>query len=88
MFVRSARTLGMLLREQRRRRGLTQAQLARRAGVSRQWLSSLERGREGAELGRVLRTLASAGIVLKFEERPAPDLDLDAIIEAHRSGTE
>lgn len=88
MFVRSARTLGMLLREQRRRQGLTQAQLARRAGVSRQWLSGVERGREGAELGRVLRTLASAGIVLKFEERPPSGVDLDAIIEAHRSETE
>ena len=60
MFVRSARTLGMLLREQRRRQGLTQAQLARRAGVSRQWLNGVEGGREGAELGRVLRTLATA----------------------------
>ena len=88
MFVRSARTLGMLLREQRRRRGLTQAQLARRAQVSRQWLSALERGREGAELGRVLRTLASAGIVLRFEERLPPGPDLDAIVAAHRSGPE
>lgn len=88
MFVRSARTLGILLREQRRRRGLTQAQLARRAGVSRQWLNGVERGREGAELGRVLRTLASAGIVLKFEERPSSGVDLDAVIEAHRSATE
>ena len=85
MFVRSARALGMLLRDQRRQRGLTQAQLARRAGVSRQWLSGLERGREGAELGRVLRTLASAGIVLRFEERPPDDLDLNALVEAHRS---
>ena len=88
MFVRSARTLGMLLREQRRLQGLTQAQLAHRAGVSRQWLSGLERGREGAELGRVLRTLASAGIILKFEELPAPDPDLDAVIGAHRLGPE
>ncbi len=88
MFVRSARTLGMLLREQRQRQGLSQARLARRAGVSRQWLSGLERGREGAELGRVLRTLASAGIVLRFEERPSREVDLSAVIEAHRSGTE
>ena len=88
MFVRSARTLGTLLREQRRRRGLTQAQLARRAGVSRQWLNGVERGREGAELGLVLRTLASAGIVLKFEERVPPTVDLDAVIEAHRSEVE
>lgn len=85
MFVRSARTLGILLRDQRRRRGLTQEQLARRAAVSRQWLSGLERGRERAELGRVLRTLASAGVILKFEERPSSRVDLDAVIEAHRS---
>ena len=88
MFVRSARTLGTLLREQRRRRGLTQAQLARRAGVSRQWLNGVEKGREGAELGLVLRTLASAGIVLKFEERVPSTVDLDAVIEAHRSEVE
>ena len=85
MFVRSARTLGMLLREQRRRRGLTQAQLARRAEVSRQWLSGLERGREGAELGRVLRTLACAGVILKFEELQPSPLDPTAVVEAHRS---
>ena len=88
MFVRSARTLGILLREQRRRQGLSQAELARRAGVSRQWLSGLERGREGAELGRVLRALASAGIILRFEQRPPSRLDLGAVIDAHRSGTE
>ena len=85
MFVRSARTLGMLVREQRRRRGLTQAQLARRAGVSRQWLSGLERGREGAELGRVLPTLACAGVILKFEELQPSPLDPTAVVEAHRS---
>jgi transcriptional regulator with XRE-family HTH domain len=85
MFVRSARTLGMLVREQRRRLGLTQAQLARRAGVSRQWLSGLERGREGAELGRVLRTLACAGVILKFEEPQPSPLDPTAVVEAHRS---
>lgn len=85
MFVRSARTLGILLREQRRLRGLTQAQLARRAGVSRQLLSGLERGREGAELGRVLRTLACAGVILKFEELQPSPLDPTAVVEAHRS---
>lgn len=85
MFVRSARTLGMLVREQRRRLGLTQAQLARRAGVSRQWLSGLERGREGAELGRVLRTLACVGVILKFEEQQPSPLDPTAVVEAHRS---
>ena len=85
MFVRSARTLGVLLRDQRRRRGLTQAELAARAEVSRQWLSGLERGREGAELGRVLRTLACAGVILRFEEPQPSPLDPTAIVEAHRT---
>ena len=65
--------------------GLTQAQLARRAEVSRQWLSGVERGREGAELGRVLRTLACAGVILKFEELQPSPLDPTAVVEAHRS---
>ena len=84
MFVRSVRTLGVLLRDQRRRRGLTQAELATRAEVSRQWLSGLERGRERAELGRVLRTLACAGVILRFDEPQPSPLDPTAIVEAHR----
>lgn len=42
----------------RKKRGLTQAQLAHRAGVSRQWLNALENGRtRGLEVARLMACL-------------------------------
>jgi transcriptional regulator with XRE-family HTH domain len=57
MRIRSARDLGLLVREARRVRQFTQAQLAAKAGVGRDWVVALEKGNSGAEMGRVLRTL-------------------------------
>lgn len=57
MKIRSARDLGLLVREARRVRRLTQMQLATKAGVGRDWIIALEKGNRGAEMGRVLRTL-------------------------------
>jgi len=56
--ARSLPRLGGSVRRLRQDRGLTQAELARRADVSRQWVVALEQGRtEGIELGRLLRVL-------------------------------
>ena len=50
--------LGAIIREARTVRRLTQAEVAERAGVGRQWLVGLERGqRARAELSLVLRVL-------------------------------
>jgi HTH-type transcriptional regulator/antitoxin HipB len=56
MIVRAPRELGLLVREVRRSKHLTQAELAERAGVGRDWISKLERGNRGAEVGHVLDT--------------------------------
>jgi transcriptional regulator with XRE-family HTH domain len=58
-----------LLREARRRAGLTQSELARRAGIPQSVLSAYERGRRqpaAAALGRILR---SAGFDLALGPR-------------------
>lgn len=47
------------MREARLRAGLTQAELARRAGVDRANLAAVERGARGASL-RMLRRIAAA----------------------------
>lgn len=39
---------GNIVRDRRRKLGLTQAQLAERIGTSRQWVVGFERGRAGA----------------------------------------
>ncbi|UNX54573.1 helix-turn-helix domain-containing protein [Georgenia sp. TF02-10] len=57
--------IGAAIRGARTREGLTQNQLAERAGVSRRWLITLERGQgQRAELGKVLDTLDALGLDL------------------------
>ena len=51
------RSVGALVRDQRKQRGLSQGQLAEKVGVSRLWVGHLEKGKETVELGLVLRTL-------------------------------
>lgn len=70
--------LGHGIRALRRRRGLTQAELARRAGVSQPWISRLERGHPGAALSLVLDvigTLDARALVTPIPKRQGPGLD-------------
>ena len=57
MRVRTPRDLGRVLRARRKELGLRQQALADRAGVSRQWVVEIERGKPRAELGLVMRLL-------------------------------
>jgi transcriptional regulator with XRE-family HTH domain len=59
--------LGAVVQEARRRHRWTQAELARRAQVSRRWIVALESGQAaGAELGRVLAALAALDLPMTF----------------------
>ena len=69
--VRSCIAMGAAVREQRDQQGLTQANLARRAGVSRQWLSALENGKPSVEMGKVLVVLSVLELSVGLEQRPA-----------------
>jgi transcriptional regulator with XRE-family HTH domain len=63
--VKTALELGVLIRSAREARGWTQAELADRANVSRQWLVAVEKGRHSrAEIGLLLRTIATVGVEL------------------------
>jgi HTH-type transcriptional regulator/antitoxin HipB len=69
MQVHTVRDLGAAVREARAKNGLTQAHLAHRAGVSREWLSRLEHGHPRLEAQLVLDTLAAAGLTLTTSDR-------------------
>lgn len=60
---RASRQLAGDLRTWRKLRGLTQAQLADRAGISRSALSRLEQGGEGVSLESFMRVLRALGIL-------------------------
>jgi y4mF family transcriptional regulator len=64
LLARTPKDLGLLIRDQRRRLGLDQHDLAQRVGVSRQWVVEIEGGKSRAALVLVLRTLAALGLEL------------------------
>jgi transcriptional regulator with XRE-family HTH domain len=62
------RELGLRVRDRRLELGWSQAELARRVGMTRQWVIAFEKGSAGAALGTVLRTLSELGLVLDVGE--------------------
>lgn len=69
--------LGSAIRDRRRALGLTQADLAEHAGVSRGWLVRVEGGLDNAEPARVFAVLRvlELELVLRTHE-PSEDEDL------------
>ena len=67
--IRDVTALGRLIREARKEQGLTQREFADVAGVGVRFLSELERGKETAEVGLVLRVLTDAGFDVVLEHR-------------------
>ncbi len=66
MRIRLPRQVGIVLSSARKSNGLTQAQLARKAGVSRQLVNRLEVGMAtGIALDKLMAILDAAGCVLE-----------------------
>jgi HTH-type transcriptional regulator/antitoxin HipB len=91
MRLRTPSDIGALIRERRHALGLDQRTLALRVGVSRQWIVDAEKGKRGAPVGLVLRTLETLGVGLRAGEEPAREsrggvvaVDIDGILAAHR----
>ena len=92
MRIRTPLDLGLVIRDRRRKLKLSQAELARKVGVGRQWVVAIEHGKSRAELGLVLRTLSALDLPLTIEpgERPLPPsgemtpVDIDAVVNAAR----
>lgn len=88
MDVHSLRDLAAIARGRRRELGLSQAGLAARARVSRQWVSAFENGKATAEIGLTIRLLDSLGLRLTVVEAgPAPPrsgVDLDELLDRQR----
>ena len=90
MQIRTPLDLGLAIRDRRRKLKLSQTELARKAGVGRQWVVAIEHGKSRAELGLVLRTLAvldlpltigpAAGRLSSSDDIDA--IDIDAIVNA------
>lgn len=66
---------GALIREARRRAGLTQAELARRVGTTQSAVARIERGRTDPSLHRVRAIVRACGLDLGTTLAPADDAD-------------
>ena len=91
MRIRTAVDIGALIRDRRLKLGLKQKVLADRIGASRQWLIEVEKGKQRAELGLVLRTIEELGISLVTTDTPSLEermrsgaIDIDRIVIAAR----
>ena len=62
MRIRAASDFGALIAERRESLGLTQSELATRAGVVREWLVRLENGAPTVTVHRLLRVLRELGL--------------------------
>ena len=92
MRIRTPLDLGLVIRERRRKLGLSQTELARKVGVGRQWVVAIERGKSRAELGLVLRTISALGLSITSEADDRPPrstdnlaaIDIDAVVSNAR----
>ena len=74
-FFRSFNTVGYLGWEVKRLRkaaGLTQAELADQAGVSRKWVVMCEKGHVRGEIGNLMMVVRALGLELRFARPPEP----------------
>jgi HTH-type transcriptional regulator / antitoxin HipB len=67
--VTTPKELGELLRKKRKSQNLTQGQVAEFCGISVKFISEVERGKETAEIGKVLYLLNTLGIDLIADTR-------------------
>lgn len=73
VHARKARDLSSALAAARRRRGWSQAEMAARIGVSRDYIGDLESGELGLQVNRLMRLFGElgVGVVLTLPDSPA-----------------
>ena len=91
MQINSMRDLAATARGRRQDLGLSQVELAAKAGVSREWISAFEGGKTTVEFGLVIRVPDALSFGLDIVERgsgadssPSRSVDLDALLDEYR----
>jgi HTH-type transcriptional regulator/antitoxin HipB len=84
--IRSLRDLAATVRGRRHELGLSQAQLAERAHVSRAWVNAFESGKPAVELHLVLAVVDALDLELQIGDRQDGSLrgatvDLDQLLD-------
>ncbi|RLE17858.1 MAG: hypothetical protein DRJ50_13590 [Actinobacteria bacterium] len=81
MKMRNITEIGGLIQQRRTDLGLTQAQVAGRASVSRDWIISIEKGRRlTVDFERLLRTLDVLGLTIEISATEGRQSDADRAV--------
>lgn len=81
MKMRNVTEVGGLIQQRRTDLGLTQAQVAARASVSRDWIISIEKGRRlTVDFERLLRTLDVLGLTIEISATEGHQSDADRAV--------
>jgi HTH-type transcriptional regulator / antitoxin HipB len=91
LTIQSIHELAAAMRGRRTDLGMSQAELAKHAGVSRKWIYEFEAGKPTAEFGLLLRVLDALGLGIELTPRnrmadaAETTVDLDAVIDEYRA---
>jgi y4mF family transcriptional regulator len=67
--ITGSKTLGLVIRQERKAQGLTQEQLAGLTGVGVRFVRELEAGKESCQIGLALQVAASLGLSISVGSR-------------------
>ncbi len=88
MNIVSVKDLTAVIRQERKRRKWTQAELAEQSGVSRDWIIELEKGKPNVSLTLVLRTLKALQLPISVgESKGDPASPSPASTDQHSTNT-
>jgi HTH-type transcriptional regulator/antitoxin HipB len=76
-IARSPDQLGFLVRDERKARGLTQAQLAEEAGLVQKTVSEFERAPKNARLETVFLLLRALGLEFSLDATQSPQGEIE-----------
>lgn len=76
-LITSAQSLGALIRDERKRQGLTQIELGKMTGLNQTTLSLIEKGKPSVQLQTILVLLSALNLNIQIgtREQSAPDED-------------
>lgn len=71
-LITNTKDFASVVRQRRREIGLSQAQIAAKVGVSRQWIIDIEKGKPRAEMALALALLEALGVQLHVKTTTTP----------------
>jgi HTH-type transcriptional regulator / antitoxin HipB len=90
MKASSVRDIAAVAKSRRRHLGLSQANLAAKTGVGREWVIEFEKGKASVELGYVVRVLRVLGLSINLQPEVLPSgsdaSDLEMILGSTLKG--